>query len=118
MTIDRKKEHILRCVKLGMDVFQAQLIAECSIKEIEKLDEDKDFQDAIELHNAISELELLEQHEAAILLQAERGTTSAIQWKLERINPKRWGKDEKKGIDFPKNLHISLGGVDPSERKD
>ncbi len=113
MTFESKKEHILRCVKLGMDLLQAELVAECSLSEIDQLDEDKKFLRQIKFHYAISEFQLLEKHDRAMHNQLTEGKTGAAQWKLERMNPKRWGKDDKKQLpEFP-NLNVNLTGVYP-----
>ena len=109
MTLDDKKEHILRLIKLGMELYRAELITECTEEEIDDIERDKTFSRRIEIHEAICEKELLEKLEDAIDIAADKGKSSAIQWKLERINPRRWGNKEAEGRNiYLKNLAIEL----------
>jgi len=119
MNIEGKKEHILRCVKLGMELFQAELVAECSVEDIEKIEEDKVFLRVVKNHKAYAEFALLEKHEKAMNNQLVEGKTSAAQWKLERMNPRKWGREDSKQPPELPNLSVSLTGVSPkkNERK-
>ena len=56
MNITEKKEHILRCIRLGMDLFSAALIAECTDKELEDLEEDPNFSRRVKIEYALSYL--------------------------------------------------------------
>jgi hypothetical protein len=99
-----------------MELVQAELVAECSLEEIDEIESDPDFLREIKLHHAISEMELLEKHEEAMELQVEQGKTSAVQWKLERVNPRRWGKDDSKDMSPDlSNLNVNLKGKHPDK---
>ena len=117
MTIVQKKEHILRCVKLGMELFQAELVAECSVEDIDKIEEDKSFLREVKNYYAYAEFDLLERHETAMNNQLIEGKTSAAQWKLERMNPTRWGKDDSKQAPELPNLSVNLTGVKPKPKR-
>ena len=118
MTLQQKKEHILRCVRLGMELFQAELVAECTTKEIETIDKDKKFLERVNQYYAIEEYDLLVKHNNAMALAAVTGKTGAIQWKLERINPGRWGKEEEGVLKNIPNLTVSLVGVTSEKKED
>ena len=122
MNLRNKKEHVLRCIRLGMDLYQAEILAECTVEEIEYLDKDEDFQLLVKQEAILEEYQLLEKHEIAMEIALSRGNTMAIQWKLEKLNPKKWGKekeDESKKSPFEdEQLEINLvgRGNDGSER--
>lgn len=113
MNIEGKKNHILRCVKLGMELFQAELVAECSVEDIEKIEEDKSFLREVKNYFAYAEFALLEKHNNAMELQLIEGRTTAAQWKLERMNPRRWGREDSKQPPELPNLSVNLKGVFP-----
>ncbi len=119
MTLESKKEHILRLIKLGMELYRAELITECTEEEIDNIEKDEKFNRKAEIYDAISEKELLDKLEKAIDIAVDKGKSSAIQWKLERLNPGRWGNKEaeKRNIDL-KNLSISLVGKDTNDKND
>ena len=113
MNLVEKKEHILRCTRLGMDFFSAALIAECTEKELNVLDNDESFQRRLLIEHAIEEERLLEKHNSAMTLAADRGSATSIQWKLERLNPRRWGSKETGKIQVEPNMTINLIGRFP-----
>lgn len=88
MTFEDKQNQILECVRLGMDVYKAQLVANCTQEEIDKMDNDVEFLSRVELHKAVKEKDLLEMHDTAINTAKEKGDTRGIQWRLEKLNPK------------------------------
>ena len=118
MNLIKKKEHILRCVRLGMELFRAELVAECTEKEIEKLEEDEEFRQQVEQHYALEEYNLLVKHNNAMNVAIMTGRTSAIQWKLERLNPRRWSSGEDDSSKSkPLKLQVNLVGVS-AEKED
>jgi len=121
MTLEQKKEHILRCVKLGMELFKAELVAECAPDEIEAFEKDPVFMEDVERAYAIEEFNLLQKHQTALSIAIMSGRANPVQWKLGKINPKRWGTNEEKSI-VPHTIpEINLVGVKPeddSERGD
>jgi len=102
MTIEQKKEHVLRCVKLGMDSYSAYIVATCTVEEIALLDDDVYFQSLIEQQNKIAEYDLLKNHEVATRIAINRGNANPVQWRLEKLNPNKWGNG--KGGDTEKTL--------------
>jgi hypothetical protein len=110
--IEQKKEHVLRCVRIGLDFYKSCLIATCTESEIDQLREDEDFQEEIGIVQAVEEYRLLESLDEAIHYAKNKGNSSGIQWKLERLNPDKWGKREKKTKDFNGSLRIVLEGED------
>lgn len=109
MSIDEKKEQLLSLIKLGMDIYKAELILGCTEEEIEGLEKDKEFNKRIAAYEAISEKELLDKLEDAMDIAADRGNSSAIQWKLERLNPK-WANKELGRENPSPNFTIELVG--------
>lgn len=112
MTFEHKKEHVLRCVRLGMELFRAQLVAECTPEEIERMESDPSFLAKVEQQYAVEEYDLLKKHSTAMEIAIAAGKTAAIQWKLGKLNPIRWGNDEGQVLppDLP-NLRVNLVGV-------
>ena len=113
MNLEEKKAHILRCTKLGMDFFSAALIAECTDEELNVLDNDSIFNHRILIGNAIEEERLLNKHNSAMTVAADKGQAAPIQWKLERLNPRRWGSKETGNNPNNGNVTINLIGRFP-----
>lgn len=95
MELSGKKEHVLRCTKLGMDFFSSCVIATCTIDEMALLEKDESFQMQILQQEKIAEYELLKDHNIASRIAINRGNASPVQWRLAKINPKRWGDGKK-----------------------
>lgn len=113
MKLEEKKDHILRCMRLGMDFFSASLVAECTEKELDILDNDKYFQRRLLIEHALEEERLLKKHNDAIEEAVIRGRANSIQWKLERLNPKRWGSKETTRSELEPDITINLIGRFP-----
>ena len=96
MELNTKKEHIKRCVKLGMTRIDAYICSECSEKEIEELSLDIEFQKSLDVVEKVAEYELLMKHNNAMEIQLAEGKTKALEWKLAHTNPSRW--ESKKSI--------------------
>lgn len=116
MVPDEKRSLILRCVKLGMEWYRAALIAELTDEELEELENDTVFLRKVKSHEALEEMRLLEKHEDAMIEGVAKGNASAVQWKLERINPDRWSA--KSGgsaipLDIGGEVTINLVGKRP-----
>lgn len=109
MNLDDKKDGILRLIKLGMELYKAGLVVGCSEEDIEQLENDKGFKLKIEAYTAIAEKELLDKLEDAIDIAVDKGNSSAIQWKLERINS-RWASKEMNREPVPSNIIVNLVG--------
>ena len=90
MEIEERKDLIVEGIRLGMDFYRSCLLAECPDEQIAEFENDSFFMRRLKIEEAIKEKELLERHDAAMSAAALKGNTTALQWKLERINPKRW----------------------------
>ena len=110
MNMSDKKGSVLRLIKLGMEVFRAELVVGCTESEIEELENDIEFIRRIKAHEAISEKELLDKLEDAIDVAVDKGSSAAIQWKLERLNPNRWASKELDKQLVPHNIKVELVG--------
>ena len=91
MDIQGKREQVYRLVKLGMDVYESQLLAGCSASEISEMSSDPVFKAQCGFYNLLEEKELLEQIDDIILSNAEKGISTEIRWKLGVINPRKYG---------------------------
>ncbi len=112
MSLNEKRDRIIQCVKLGMEWLRAALVAECTEEEIDELENDANFMHKIQVNDAIEEVRLLEKHNDAISEAVVRGSATAVQWKLEHINPGRWGSKELYGLAAtnPTDIVINLVG--------
>ena len=117
MTLVNKKEHILRCIQLGMELFKAELVAECTEEEMDEIANDEHFAEIVEQYQAIHEYDLLTKHQTAMDIQISTGRSGAVQWKLEKINPGRWGKDDETIPPDLSKLKVSLVGKGLDEDK-
>ena len=100
MELENRKEHVLRCIKLGMDLNSSMYCAECTASEIDFLTKDEEFTAIVKTYQSIEEYNLLVDFELARGMQVQKGNTSATQWKLERTNKERWTNstgDQTKG---------------------
>ncbi len=117
MKIAEKRDHILRCIRLGMDLFSAALIAECTDEELEKLEEDPKFNKRIKIEYAIEEERLLNKHNTAIEESVIKGNAHSVQWKLEKLNPGRWGNKESAKVPYEGKVTVNLIGRYPDGRQ-
>lgn len=92
MTFEDKKAQVYRLVKLGMDREEAELLSEFTLEEQERLDTDAFYLSRCKLQRLIEERDLLESLDDIANDNAIKGVSTEIRWKLERMNPARWGK--------------------------
>jgi hypothetical protein len=110
MNLESKKQHILRCIKLGMDLYRACIVATCTPAEIELIESDERFSDMVDAQLAMAEYDLLEMHDIAMRNAAQEGKTTAIQWKLGKLNPKWENKEKDLNIRTPEVVTVILKG--------
>lgn len=111
MELKEKKQHIIRCIKLGMSLFKAQLISECTDEEITILNNDEIFLNRIEQQYAIEEYALLLKHNSAIEIARDKGNANPIQWRLAKLNPDDWdSKDKTIKLETPQAIQVNLKG--------
>ncbi len=91
MELEQKKEHVIRCIKLGMTFDDSLFVSECTDKEMEELSKSEEFLHTIKLHQKLQEMDLLKQHNIAMEIAVTRGNTKPIEWKLGILNKNRWG---------------------------
>lgn len=117
---DKRKEQIIRCVKLGMDLKTAMYTVACTEEEMEQLTNDESFLHRVEVTKAILEMNLLEDHHDAMQLQLAEGKTTAVQWKLERLNPNKWGKTtaDNNPDNTPKIVIVEIPGLEEYMKSD
>jgi len=117
MTFQAKKEQIFRFFRLGIEIYQAEILAGCSVEEIELLDNDEHFKLQLQEEEILEEYELLEKHQDGMNIALKRGNTSAVQWKLEKLNPNKWGSQKQKvDVEFGK-LVIKYEAVSPEDEE-
>lgn len=121
MELEEKKEHVLRFIKLGLDLYSSCIMAECADEEIEILEGDAKFLKKVEVCNILAEKELLEKYEVAMRIAANNGKTEPIKWRLEKLNPSRWSDKNKPGEDeiyIPANIVLRGGRNTGDEKSD
>lgn len=115
MKLEGKKQLIYECVRLGMDLYEATLLAECSDEQIELLNNDEIFQKRVLYNEHIKEKELLEMHDEAIRMAIEKGDTKGIQWRLEKIKPAKYAKTTYSNINADVKTESTRSYIDMSE---
>jgi hypothetical protein len=91
MDIQAKAESVMRCVRLGMALEEAYLLAECSLEEQDSLGRDEAFLYRVQVQRSIQERDLLQKLNTIIELNASMGKGEDLRWLLSRINRKRYG---------------------------
>lgn len=117
---DSKKDLILNCIALGMDFFTSCLSVSLSKEEIEQLEADEEFQHSISIKQALLEKDLLQDHDTVIEKCVDHGVAAPLQWKLERLNPGRWGGRTKLETDKPLvgAINVKFEDATPEDKKD
>lgn len=107
-----KEESVLQYIRLGMDFHTSCLASMLTEDEEDILSEDEAFLRQIDIEGAQLERGLLTRHDTASRKAEVRGGTSALQWKLEKINPGRYsGKDKDSGMFNGKvSINVVRGG--------
>ena len=120
MTLDQKKEHSFRCIKLGMSMEDSLFIAECTDAEIEELLADEKYQHEVKLYQKLEEMELLKKHNVALDVGIQKGNTKPIEWRLAKMSPEKWGAkvDAPEQTNIPQNIHVTMKGVPPKKEDD
>lgn len=90
--LERKKDLIIDAVRVGMGLGKAFVYAQCTERQVEILQIDKEFQRRVTYVYAQYEKDLLDLHSMSMLLAARRGNAGPAQWKLGKLNPSRWGE--------------------------
>lgn len=89
------KSLIKDLMRLGMAFEEACLASGLTEEEEDDLYEDEAFQRELRVEQAIAERDLLQRHNKATEIAEKRGQgQSAIQWRLEKLNPKRYSNKD------------------------
>jgi hypothetical protein len=116
MELDQKKNHIIRCVKLGMQFYESALVATCTDEEIEVLSEDAAFQQKVKITQAIQEEQLLLKHDVALEIAKQKGNSKPIEWRLSKLNKRYENSTKVSGdVSSPVNMTVSLKGEYPAD---
>lgn len=111
MELDQKKEHALRCIKLGMSLEDSLFVSECTDKEIDILTEDEEFLHDVKMQQKLEEMELLRTHNIALQIASRKGKSRPIEWKLGIMNGDRYGAKSTVNVDSAKaHLPVMLVG--------
>ncbi len=120
MTLEQKREHTFRCIKLGMTLEDSLFLAECTDAEIDELMADEKYQHEVNLYQKLEEMELLRKHAVAMDVGIQRGNTKPMEWRLAKMNPNKWGAkvDAPEQTNIPQNIHVTMKGVPPKNQDD
>ena len=119
MELKGKKEHVLRCIILGMDLYSSMILAECTEAEITLLEDDEEFLRKVKLKQYMEEYKLLEKFNTALNFAVGKGNTKPIETMLSKLNPERWGKKEEIIPPPPlTGVTINLNGKYPKGNED
>ena len=108
MELYQKKEHIYRCVTLGMDLYSAYLLAECTDAEIDLLNDDPDFQRRIAIKQKLEERNLLERFDTGMGIAVQKGNVNPVIWKLGILNPDRYNRSPGNKDQKPQDLKDAI----------
>lgn len=109
MAIEERKASILNCVALGLSYAQAEVLAECSVEEMEQLSKDEAFQARVRFKAESLKRTLLERILGAVDQNAAYGTTTEARWLLEKLDKERFGNGKSAESDAPKDeAHVTI----------
>ncbi len=106
MELVEKKEHIIRCIQLGMDLYSSQIISQCTEDELAQIEKDTTFNQEVLFTQKMQERDLLRQHSEASLIAGCKGNTHGFEWRLERMNPELFGKRPSSIVNVNQNVSI------------
>jgi len=114
MSFENKILIIEEIISLGMSLYEAFLIAECTEEEILILQNSNEYKKKFELIKLIEERELLKKHKEATEIALKKGNTKPIEWKLSKLKPEVYGT---KVVNINKNFNTDEETLDEEERK-
>jgi hypothetical protein len=94
MELNQKKELFLNIFVSGLDKDKCYILSDITEDEQKILENDKDFLLDMKRVECLEEQKLLEMHTKAIQIATDKGLTSGVEWRLSKINPRRWGNKE------------------------
>lgn len=83
-----KRDLVLNCVSLGMDLQRAYYAAELTPDEMDELEKDEAFQRTAKAKEAIAEMKLLQSLDSVIEMNLRKGNSKELRYKLGAISPK------------------------------
>jgi len=117
LKFEEKKQLIHEFIRLGIDKYEAVLLAECTDDEIEELNNDVTFNKRVEFNRARKEADLLEMHDEAIRIAVDKGDSKPIQWRLEVLKPDKYSKTVNKKIDANVKTEKSYSDMEEKEKE-
>ena len=93
MDFEAKVDMIKRCLKLGMDLDSAMILAECSDEDMERINADSTLTRSFDITAKFYEMDLLQKLDTALTMNVRFGNTTEVRWLLERINKARFGNN-------------------------
>lgn len=114
-----KKMLITNYVLLGVEPEKAYLVVGLNEEEIEEARKDAPLQKEIEIAIIKEEIDLLDVHRKAAILAAANGSASAIQWRIEKRFPEKYGNAKgNNNEEKPLNININLMPKEDLEKAD
>lgn len=111
-----KRELIYSCIRLGMEKEKAYIIACLSEKEIQETENNPELQERFRFYECEEERKLLAIYKREEDNIAKKGNLKPIQWKLERINPGRWGnRSRSTNININKDYEKATQNLDADD---
>jgi len=104
MEYEVKKLHALELIRLGVPMTSACINAQMTDEEIDKADDDEDFQKQIRMVKAQLEIELLASHRDARNRAVKSGNASGVQWMLEKLKPETYGNQFNADVQIKTNF--------------
>ncbi len=115
---DRKLTLLRDFLALGMDFHTSCLASEMTEDEEDELVDDEDFQREISRNYALLERDLLKRHDSATKTAELRGSgMTAIQWRLEKLNPNRYSSKDKGEESFTGKVVINMVSGEEGKNK-
>jgi tRNA U34 5-carboxymethylaminomethyl modifying enzyme MnmG/GidA len=120
MDIESKKKEVYRLIRLNMKREEAELLADCTLEEQVALAADETYLARCSFYLLYEEKRLMEALDRIIEENEAKGVSTEIRWKLEKLNPAKYGKSVAiSGIPASKSREIpDLSKLSEAERDD
>jgi tRNA U34 5-carboxymethylaminomethyl modifying enzyme MnmG/GidA len=92
LSLEDKKKEVYRLVRLNMTREEAELLADCTLDEQIELAADELYLAKCKFYVMYEEKMLMESIDRIIAENELKGVSTEIRWKLEKLNPAKYGK--------------------------